>query len=201
MMTVEKAMKGMDFIKSEVYKEFAQSDADEIWKNATDKLEKIMTEHSNLPKGVAAHTDRVIFPAAALYLSMKEKDADKAFEVIRVAMKNKSEQSGASLARAAKFPGFTRFFLAMWGPVARKSFGEASGFKNVFYPKKKGEFCMDITQCPYHTYLTELGCPEINKLFCDNDIYNYGNIPGLEFIRTKTIGNGDELCDFRLRLK
>ena len=128
-------------------------------------------------------------------------DEDKAFEVMRVAIKNRSEQAGASLARTAKVPGFTRFFLAMWGPVARKSFGEASGFKNVFYPKKKGEFCMDITQCPYHTYLTELGCPEINKLFCDNDIYNYGNIPGLEFIRTKTIGNGDELCDFRLRLK
>ena len=96
---------------------------------------------------------------------------------------------------------YERGLFKMWDPVSRKMFGEASGFKNVFYPCERGEFQMDITQCPYHTYLTELGCPEINKLFCDNDIYNYGNIPGLEFIRTKTIGNGDELCDFRLRLK
>ena len=201
MTTVEKALQGKAFIKEELYNAFTQEDADDIWKRAGEKLDKIYAEHQGLPKGVAAHTDGNIFPSAAIYLSMKEKDPKKAFEVMRVSMKANSEKAGASLAKSARFPGFTRFFLAMWGPVAKKSFGETAGFKNVFYPKKKGEFAMDITQCPYHTYLTELGCPEINRLFCDNDIYCYGNIPGLEFIRTKTIGNGDELCDFRLRLK
>ena len=100
----------------------------------------------------------------------------------------------------SKIPGFKRFFLSMWGPVSRKMFGEESGFKNVFYPCAKGEFRMDITQCPYHKYLTELGCPEINTLFCDNDIYSYGNIPGLRFTRTKTIGAGDDVCDFKMEL-
>ncbi len=59
---------------------------------------------------------------------------------------------------------------------------------------------MDITQCPYHKYLTELGCGELNKLFCDNDVYSYGSIPGLKFTRTKTIGDGDERCDFKMEL-
>lgn len=61
---------------------------------------------------------------------------------------------------------------------------------------KEDRFRMDITGCPYHKYLTELGCPEINILFCENDVYTYGNLPGMKFIRTKTIGAGDELCDF-----
>ena len=40
----------------------------------------------------------------------------------------------------------------------------------------------------------------VSVLFCDNDVYSYGNIPGLKFTRTKTIGAGDELCDFKMEL-
>ncbi len=69
-----------------------------------------------------------------------------------------------------------------------------------FSPSEKNCFRMDITQCLYHTYLTEAGCPELNVLFCENDIYAYGNLPGIKFTRTKTIGAGDELCDFKMEL-
>ena len=79
--------------------------------------------------------------------------------------------------------------------------GESAGFRNVFYPKKKGEFRMDITQCPYKTYLTEQGCPELTRLFCDNDVYSYGNLPNLSFTRTKTLGSGGDLCDFHLSVQ
>ena len=85
-------------------------------------------------------------------------------------------------------------------PTSHKMFGESSGFQNVFYPKEKGCFRMDVTACPYHKYLTELGCPELNVLFCENDVYTYGNLPGLKFTRTKTIGAGDEVCDFKMEL-
>ena len=85
--------------------------------------------------------------------------------------------------------------------MSHKMFGESAGFKNVFYPAEKDCFRMDITQCPYHTYLTEAGCPELNILFCENDVYSYGNLPGLKFTRTKTIGAGDQLCDFKMELE
>ena len=104
------------------------------------------------------------------------------------------------IAKCCKIPGFKKFFLGMWDSVSHKMFGENSGFKNVFYPAEKGCFRMDITQCPYHTYLTEAGCPELNILFCENDVHSYGNLPGLKFTRTKTIGAGDGLCDFKMEL-
>ena len=72
---------------------------------------------------------------------------------------------------------------------------------NVFYPNKKGEYRMDITQCPYNRYFAELGCPELTKIFCGNDDRVYGDLPGLEFIRTGTLGRGADKCDFYLRLK
>ena len=52
-------------------------------------------------------------------------------------------------------------FVKAWDPMTRKMFGSKSGFQNVFYPKKKGEFRMDIVACPYVKYFTALGCPEL----------------------------------------
>ena len=115
-------------------------------------------------------------------------------------MAEKSDKMGQMIAKCCKIPGFKKFFLSMWDTMSHKMFGETAGFKNVFYPKEKSCFRMDITQCPYHTYLTEASCPELNVLFCENDVHSYGNLPGLKFTRTKTIGAGDELCDFKMEL-
>ena len=82
---------------------------------------------------------------------------------------------------------------------AKKLFGAGNGFQNVFYPKKKGEYRMDITSCPYCRTFTELGCPELTKIFCENDERIYGRLPGLKFERTGTLGKGAERCDFCLR--
>jgi hypothetical protein len=59
---------------------------------------------------------------------------------------------------------------------------------------------MDIIECPYNKYLTEQGCPELNILFCENDVHAYGHLPGLKFTRTGTIGAGSDRCDFKMEL-
>ncbi len=193
-------MKSKKALKDEIENRFSVSESKRIWKNAHKRLYKIYAEHENLPKGVSAHTDSFIFPAAAIYLSIKEKDPDMAYDVMKKVMATRSEKMGQTLARCCKIPGFKRFFLSMWDTLSHKMFGEASGFKNVFYPKKKDCFRMDITQCTYHKYLTELGCPEINVLFCENDVHMYGNLPGMKFTRTTTIGSGGQLCDFKMEI-
>ncbi len=196
----EKVLKGKAFIKQEIDRRLSPSLSKKVWDNACMRLEHIYGSYRDIPKKVASHTDGFIFPAVAIYSALKKYAPDEAYDIMKTTMKEKSEQTGRSLAKMAKVPGFTKFFLSLWPPVSRKMFGEAAGFKNVFYPSEKGCFRMDITQCPYHKYMTELGCPELNILFCDNDVYAYGNIPGLKFSRTKTIGAGDELCDFKMEL-
>ncbi len=59
---------------------------------------------------------------------------------------------------------------------------------------------MDIAQYLCNKYLTEQGCLELNILFCENDIHAYGNLSELKFTRTRTIGAGDDLCDFKIEL-
>lgn len=195
-----KVLKSKESFKAEMAKRFSSSDIEKIWADAEKRLYDMYAGHTDLPKGVSAHTDNFIFPAAAIYLSMKEIDKDAAYEIMKKVMAEKSDKFGKTLAKWCHIPGFKKFFLNMWDSISRKSFGETAGFQNVFYPKEKGSFRMDITQCPYHKYLTEAGCPELNILFCENDVHSYGNLPGLKFTRTKTIGAGDELCDFKMEL-
>jgi len=195
-----KTLKGKDVFKKEISGRFSQTECDKVWRDAHKRLYKMYADHPDLPKGVAMHTDSFIFPAAAIYLAMKEINPAIAMDVMRKVMAEKSGKTGEMIAKFCRLPGFKKFFLGMWDSMSHKMFGEASGFKNVFYPKEKGCFRMDITQCPYNRYLTEQGCPELNILFCENDVHSYGNLPGLKFTRTRTIGAGDDLCDFKMEL-
>ena len=49
---------------------------------------------------------------------------------------------------------------------------------------------MDMTACPYCRYAKKLNCPELMPIFCDSDFATYGNLPGIRFERTQTIGTG-----------
>ncbi len=195
-----KTMKGKKAFKDEIITRLSLTECKKIWYDAHKRLYRMYSDHQDLPKGVAMHTDGFIFPAASIYLAMKEVDPDMAYDVMKKIMAEKSTKTGQKIAKCCKIPGFKKFFLKMWDSLSHKMFGETAGFRNVFYPKEKGCFRMDIIECPYNKYLTEQGCPELNILFCENDVHSYGNLPGLKFTRTKTIGAGDELCDFKMEL-
>ena len=200
MKTAKQIMKGKRFIKDEMDRQFSKTVSDEMWHSAEAKLSKFMEQYAGIPKGVHAHTNNYIFPAAAIYLAVKERATEKtAYEIIEKAAIRNSSAAGRKIAKLVKLPGMKSLFISIWDPMTRKMFSTNSGFTNVFYPKKKGEFRMDVTACPYNRYLTELGCPELTKIFCANDDRCYGNLPGLEFKRKGTIGTGADRCDFYMR--
>ena len=167
-----------------------------IWEDARRRLAEIEKKYPSVPKGQQMHTS-FIFPAAATYFAIKESEGEAlGYEVVSTCLWEKSRKMGDKLRSFSKVPGFNEFFVSMWDPISHKMFGSEAGFENVFYPKRKGSFKMDIVKCPYNDYFTELGCPELTKIFCINDECTYGNIPGLDFKRTKTLGKGGEKCDF-----
>lgn len=189
-------------IKENLIAEVGAEETEKIWNRAKEILKDIEAKYSDLPKGQQMHT-AFIFPAAAVQLAVREIKGDDeiGYRAISKFSWAKSKAMGEKLSKMTKIPGFKQLFVKMWDPISRKSFGLDAGFKNVFYPKKKGECKMDIIACPYDQYFTELGTPELTKIFCINDEYTYGNIPGLEFIRTQTLGKGGEKCDFYIRVK
>ena len=65
-----------------------------------------------------------------------------------------------------------------------------------------GVWRVDMMKCPYHDTCTEYGCPELCRCFCDSDDISYTGLhPKLIWHRTKTLGRGDDRCDFCMKVK
>ncbi|MBR1709994.1 MAG: L-2-amino-thiazoline-4-carboxylic acid hydrolase [Clostridia bacterium] len=198
MKTAKQIMKSKQPVKDEMDRQFQNSD--DLWQKAESRLSEILNRYPDLPKGVHMHTDNYIFPSAAIYLTLREVTSqEKAYAVIEQVGIRNSTAIGRKLARLMNLPGMKGLFIRIWDPMTRRMFGQNSGFQNVFYPKKKGEYRMDILACPYNRYFTELGCPELTRIFCANDNRIYGNLPGIEFRRSGTLGTGADHCDFCVR--
>lgn len=200
MTQAETIMKKKRSIKAEIEQILSKEQSDALWRKATAQLDQLLQRYADLPAGVRAHTDNYIFPAAAIYLTAKGYMTEQqAYAVIEQAAIANTARFGKMLAKMMKLPFMRDLFIRMWDPIAKKRFGKDSGFQNRFYPKKKGEYRMDILACPYCRYFTELGCFELTKIFCENDERGYGNLPGLVFERTGTLGKGAGCCDFCIR--
>ena len=198
----EKLMKNKLWIKEVMEQHLGAEKSNAIWDKALLKLEQILQEYADIPEGNKFHAHCFIFPSAAVYLCLKEEiGQEEAYAILEEAAINNTKGKSESLAKMMQMPGMKDVFIRIWDPLTKKMFSDKTGFENRYYPKEKDAYRMDILACPYHKYLTLLGCPEINKIYCDNDNRMYGNIPGLEFIRTQTIGTGGELCDFYIRKK
>ncbi len=195
-----KIMKKKARFKAALDKRVSKKKSDALWRRATERLAQYLERYADLPKGVRFHTESRILPAAAVYLTLKESiGRPEAYRVIEEATFRTAEDFGRKLAALMRLPGMRDAFIGIWDPMTRRLFGEDSGFQNVFYPKKKGEYRMDVVSCPYFRYYTELGCPELTKISCGADDRLYGSLPGLKFERTTTLGRGGERCDFCIR--
>ena len=196
----EKIMRKKAIIKAELDRALPKEQSDALWREATARLDGLLARYSALPKGVHMHTDSRILPSAAIYLTAKEAvGPEKAYRIIEDAAVRGCAEFEKKLQKLMKLPGMPGLFLKAWDPLTKKLFASGNGFQNVFYPKKKGEYRMDVISCPYCRTFAELGCPELTKIFCENDERIYGRLPGLRFERTGTLGKGAERCDFCLR--
>lgn len=157
MKTAEQLMKKKGVFKAEMDQMMPKEQSDLLWKKATEKLQSIMDQYGELPSGVRSHTDK-IFPAAAIYLTVKESCREvTAFKIVEDGAIKGCAAIQSKVEKLMKLPGMPSFFIKVWDPMTKKMFGASCGFQNVFYPKKKGEYRMDVTACPYFRYRLTLG--------------------------------------------
>ena len=97
----------------------------------------------------------------------------------------------ASTARLEAIPGFYFLYSKIFLWVMR-----TSDLWESTQTYGKDHFEATITKCLWHTACVEAGCPALCRLFCDVDDVTYGGLKKLGFFRTKTLGYGEECCDF-----
>lgn len=185
--------------KKEIEASFTAEEAFELWKTAENHYRQLLSENAHVPKEVAVHTKENIFPAIAVYKAVRGNDSEKALGILEKGAAKVSEKSGKMLSKMLKIPGFKSIFMKIFSLGVKTTFGEKAGFSYRFHSDTSRDLEFDMLKCPYADYCKKYGCEEITHIFCKNDEYAYGNLPGIKFIRTETIGTGGSCCDFRFK--
>lgn len=190
---------GYKNIRKELVRRYGEEETAKVWADAGRRLEELCARYAHLPEKVKAHTEGQMFRMAAVYFAIKEAHPEDAMELLETGVKNEGQRVVKLLSVPLRIPGMDRVMLVIFAKMLDASFGEDAGFRSTKHCISTDEVRFDIHQCPYCKYLTEIGCPELIRFSCEIDDIIYGNLPGLEFRRTGTIGKGADKCDFCLK--
>ena len=92
------------------------------------------------------------------------------------------------------------FFLPLMKKIVPFGFkkGSGCGWRYTWHKDDpKDEFRFECNECIYAKILGKRGLMKLGAMCCHADIINYGNLPYTDFIRTQTLCQGGEMCDFR----
>ena len=93
-----------------------------------------------------------------------------------------------------------RFFLPLMKKLVPFGFrkGSGHGWRYTWHKDDpKDEFRFECNECIYQKILGKRGLMKLGTMCCHADIINYGSLPYTDFIRTRTLCQGGDFCDFR----
>ncbi len=198
-MSIENSAYGRSFI--DLLNTERPADALVIFSDADRKYAQLLPDYEDKADKIRMHLTDSILPMAAIYLTLKERYPEDALDIMYRIAKPVSSAKGKRYRAVTEKQDGKKEFLSMLGEMVKDSFGPDAGFGLDFLEEGEKKVSFDITSCPYFRFCTELGCPELTPVFCKNDDYSYGDLEGIEFTRTSTIGNGGAVCDFRFEDK
>ncbi len=170
----------------------------ELKKKAEEAYIALLLENDLSNKMLAKHLKQSILPAIAIYTTILDDNwlKEDAFQLIRKSVLESAMPMAKAFQSMGRLPFFFFLFRRMCPASIRSQFG-AVGWKMEWKRNDNSAIEWDCRSCFYADVLNRYGMPELLSIFCESDDVIYGNIPGVLWGRTKTIGGGAELCDFR----
>jgi hypothetical protein len=137
---------------------------------------------------------RVVIPLIRAFQSRFGKD--EAEEIVHRFISEMAWKQGREIAE--KMPGTAMEKVASLIP----RFREGNAIEVVAIDQSETVCDFNVTRCRYAEFYQEMGAPDLGFLLsCSRDFaLTKGLSDDLELRRTRTIMQGDELCDFRFRL-
>lgn len=157
--------------------------------------ELIEAEREYEDKGNYAHLCNIL-PTIALdeVLQKNGKTADEAFSLISTHMW--AALTPEAFQKMSKLP----FFLPLMRKIIPLGFkyGSGKGWKYAWHQDDpKDYYHFETLECLYKHIFSKYGLLErFGPMFCRSDVINYGQLHNIDFIRTKTLCQGGDLCDF-----
>ncbi len=188
--------------KETVLKNFPQK-SDELIESFDKRLKNLLRENENAPEEKMRHLKAQILPGIAAYETLQTvMNKGEAFLQVHEYVQKHSRKAREKIEKLLKIPGLYRLVPAIFAIGMKKMFNEPAGFSSKDYKERGGVWRVDMLKCPYYDTCKKYGCAELCRCFCDSDDTSYDNLhKKLLWHRTKTLGRGDECCDFCLKIK
>jgi hypothetical protein len=146
------------------------------------------------------HYEEGILPSLALYRTLRdERDDQEAAlaemdRIVAALVERSGRRRLVQILGRMPDPFAVLRFLNCWA-LRRRYPPEGWRFEWV----EDSDHCIayDARECFYVNVLTACGAPELTAHLCAIDDLLYGDLPGISWERTKTLGRGDDRCDFR----
>ena len=166
------------------------------------RLDVLRRENAGASKEKQFHLENQILPGIAAYETLQTvMPRDEALQTVHDYIETRAWRLKKMILKLMRIPGFYRRVPGIFCKQTPRLFGTAAGFAATEIQTSGGVWRIDMTRCPYHDACVEYGCPELCRCFCDSDDITYdGMHPRLLWRRTKTLGRGDDCCDFCLKL-
>ena len=191
-------------VASHLEEKYGCEKAKAVMAKALKRYDELIKENKDEPKAYYMHTRERIYPSIAIFDALLNEGVgrEEAEYFVTGYYRWRSSCMASKIKGLAKIPGLYKIVPKLFFSMTEKNFGSQAGFASEKKYLSKTEMCFDMVKCPYHDTCIKYGCPEIVKGFCDADDICYGNMhPKISWDRTKTIGRGDDICDFKVRIR
>ena len=178
------------------YQNYFPTLSSDIQKDVYKRISELIEEEKQYcDKGNYKHMAQIL-TSIAMYevLQQHGKTEEEAYRIVSEEMWRFLDPSG--MQKLAK----KSFFLPLMKKIVPFGFKQGSGFGWRYTWHKddpKDEFRFECNECIYAKILGRRGLMKLGAMCCHADIINYGALPYTDFIRTKTLCQGGDVCDFR----
>ena len=185
------------YIKKELITMCGKTAAENIIELANKHYTECKVLCRDASKGEVMHLENTIIPMTSFYKALLEVDSENALLNTKTILINLCEKGGKTLNSILKLPGMKSGFMKLMPKMAVKLFGRECGFDYENLRVSNNCIQMDMMVCPYLKYANAFNVPELMHIFCESDFATYGNLTGITFERTETLGTGGTKCDFK----
>lgn len=190
-MNLEKSFAFKGF-KEELVIRYGKEKADKIWQSANQEYTRLEKEETGGDKSVNGY----VYPAVSLYRSVEKYFPGEALETTRAYGTKFGKRLKRVFSRITSIPGVPTL---MWKNMDKIAAKMSSGYDCKNVEVGDGRCFMDITRCHLYDRAKELGTPEAVQMICCMDKEYMTGFRGIDYTRTKSVAEGDDCCDYRLR--
>ncbi len=179
------------------YQNFFPTLPEDIKQDIYDRMRELLREEKEYcDKGNYEHMAQILTSIAMYEVLQKHgKSEEEAYKIVSEEMWKFLDPSGMQkLAHKS-------FFMPLMKKVVPFGFKHKSGtgWRYTWHIKEdpKDIFHFECNECIYAKILGKRDLMKLGSMCCHADIINYGNLPYTDFIRTKTLCQGGDYCDFK----